>query len=151
MKKLVSIILLVFVFNLTTQAQKKGKRDRIKMTTEQHTNLAVKKMTLALDLSEKQQNQITPLIKAQAEERKAAMEKRMELREEKKRPTADEMYAMQSKRLDNQIAFKNRMKNILDKNQFEKFQKMAKNRAQKGKKMMKKGMEKRRMHKDTKE
>lgn len=151
MKKLASIILLVFAFSLTTQAQKKGNRENAKMTTEQHINLAVKKMTLALDLSEKQQNQITPLIKAQAEERKAAMEKRMELREEKKRPTADEMYAMQSKRLDNQIAFKNRMKNILDKNQFEKFEKIAKKRAQKGKRIMKKGMEKRRMHKDTKE
>jgi len=134
MKKLASILVLVFAFSLTTQAQKK---ERVKMTVEQHTDLAIKKMTLALDLSEKQQNQITPLIKAQAIEREAAMEKRMELREEKKKPTADEMYAMQSKRLDNQIAFKNSMKNILDKDQFEKFEKIAKERAQKGKDKMK--------------
>jgi hypothetical protein len=143
MKKIASILVLVFAFTLTTQAQKKRKEKGPKLSVEQHTDLAVKKMTLALDLSEKQQNQITPLIKAQASEKKAAMESRKEARKSDKKPTADEMYAMQSKRLDNQIAFKNSMKNILNKEQFEKFEKMAKRRMQKGKKMKEKGAEKR--------
>ncbi len=153
MRKIASILVLVFAFTLTTQAQKKRKDKRPKLSIEQHTDLAVKKMTLALDLSEKQQKQIAPLIKAQATARKAAMEKRKEARKNKTKPTADEMYAMKSKQLDKQIAFKNSMKNILNAEQFEKFEKMAKKRMQKGKKMKKKiaVMKKKKMAKKNKE
>ncbi|APZ48024.1 hypothetical protein BW723_02230 [Polaribacter reichenbachii] len=144
MKKLIGIFVLVFVFTLTTQAQKKRGYKKAQMTVEQHTDLAVKRMTLALDLSDKQQNQIKPLIKAQAEERKAGMEKRKEARKSDTKPTADEMYAMQSKRLDAQIAFKSNMKKILNDEQFAKFEKMNKGRKMKGKKN-KKDMKERRM------
>jgi periplasmic protein CpxP/Spy len=144
MKKIVSILVLVLAFTLTTQAQKKRKDQKPKLSVEQQADLAVKKMTLALDLSKKQQNQIAPLIKAQASERKAAMEKRKKARINEEKPTADEMYAMQSKRLDNQIVFKNKMKEILDATQFEEFEKMAKRRMQKGKQMKEKGAQKKR-------
>merc|ERR1711916_244693 len=117
---------------------KKRKEKRPKLTVEQHTDLALKKMTLALDLSEKQQNQVEPLLKAQAEKRKAAMEKRKEMQKNNTKPSAEEVYKMQAERLDDQIAMKNRMKNILNKEQFEKFEKMARARKMKGKKMMKK-------------
>lgn len=139
MKRFTSILVLVFAFTLTTQAQKKRKDKRPELSTEQRTTLAIKKMTLALDLSEKQQNAIKPLINAQGAGKKAAMEKRKEMRKNKTKPTADEMFAMKNKQLDNQIAFKTKMKDILNKDQFEKFKKMAKRRMQKGKKMMKKG------------
>jgi hypothetical protein len=138
MKKIASILVLVFCFTLTTQAQKKRKDKRPKLSVEQYSELAVKKMTLALDLSEKQQNQIAPLIKAKATERKAAMEKRKEMKKNGTKPTADEIYAMKNKQLDNKIAFKNKMKDILSKEQFEKFEKMAKRKMQKGKKMKEK-------------
>jgi hypothetical protein len=131
MKKLASILLLVFAFTLTTNAQRQKKQmnqKRDNLTLEQRVTLGVKKMTLALDLSEKQQNQIKPLISAQATGKKEAMLKRKENRDAKKRPTSDEIYAMKSKQLDNQIAFKNKMKNILNKDQFEKFEKMQKGR-----------------------
>ena len=140
MRKLVAILVMVFSIAFTTQAQqKRGEKleKRPKLSVEQHTDLALKKMTLALDLTEKQQNQIKPLLKMQAQEKKAAMEKRKEMRENRKRPTADEMYAMQAKKLDNQIAMKNSMKRILDKEQFEKFEKMARARKAKAKKGMK--------------
>lgn len=134
MKKVASILILVFAFTLTAQAQKKGKdhKQGPKFTVEQRAELAVKKMTLKLDLTDKQQDQIKPIISAQAAARKAAMESRKENREAGKKPTSDEIFAMKSKQLDNQIAFKNKMKNILTKEQFEKFEKMMKNR--KGKK-----------------
>lgn len=152
MKKLASILVLVFAFTLTTQAQKKRKEKRPQLSVEQHTNLAVKKMTLALDLSEKQQNQITPLLKAQAAARKEAMTKRKAMKESDAKPTADEIYEMQSKRLDNQIAFKSNLKDILNKEQFEKFEKIAKRRMQKGKKMKGKAdKKKRRMAKERDE
>ena len=99
MKKLASILVLVFAFSLTTQAQKKRKEKRPQLTIEQHTNLAVKKLTLALDLSEKQQNKIKPLIQAQAAGKKAAMQKMKEFKKSETKPTSDEVYAMQSKRL----------------------------------------------------
>lgn len=140
MKKIASILILVFAFTLTTQAQKKGKRNNDKgsrLTVEQFSNLAVKKMTLALDLSDKQQGEVKTLISAQAAAKKAAMQSRKENREANKKPSADEIYEMKSKQLDNQIAFKNKMKNILNKDQFEKFEKMRKGRKGKGKKMMK--------------
>ena len=153
MKKVVSILVLVFAFTLTTQAQKKERKERkerterrekIKLSTEQQVDLAVKKMTLKLDLTEKQQREIKPLIAAKVKGRKAAMEKRKEFKKAGKKPTSDELYDVKSKMLDNQIAAKNKMKNILNKEQFEKFEKMQKGRKRmalnkmKGKKRSKK-------------
>lgn len=140
MRNLVNILVLVFAFSLTTTAQKKRKDKRPKLSIEQHTNLAIKKMTLALDLTEKQQIQIKPLLQAQAEKRKAAKEKREEMRKNNTKPTADEMYKMQADRLDDQIAMKGKMKEILNKEQFEKFEKMARSRKMKAKQKMKKMM-----------
>jgi len=146
MKNLATILAFVFAFTFTTQAQKQKKRShkRPQLTIEQHTNLAIKKITLDLDLSENQQNKIKPLIAAKMTERKAFMEKRKEARKERKKPTADEVYALKSKVLDNQIAMRNSMKEILNKEQFEKFEKMQKVRKMRTKKMkMKKMQEKR--------
>jgi protein CpxP len=137
MKKIASILILVFAFTLAVQAQKKGKHNErgSKLTVEQYADLAVKKMTLGLDLSKKQQSQIKPLIHAQVASKKAAMFQRKENRSKKQRPTGDEIYEMKSKQLDHKIAFKNKMKDILDKKQFEKFEKMKKGRKIKGMKM----------------
>lgn len=150
MKNLATILVFVFAFTFTAEAQKRRQEKRPQLTVEQQTNLALKKMTLALDLSEKQQNKIQPLLKQQAIKRKAAMEKRKEMRKNETKPTADEMYAMQSARLDDQIAMRNSMKEILNASQFEKFEKMAKARKMRGKKMMQQRgqMQKRRMQRD---
>ncbi|MDG1396921.1 MAG: hypothetical protein P8P88_00895 [Polaribacter sp.] len=151
MKQFASILVLVFAFTLSTQAQKKRNEKRPELSIEQQTNLAIKQMTLTLDLSEKQQNQITPIMTAQAASKKTAMEKRREMRKNKTKPTADEIYEMKSKFLDNQIAFKNSMKEILNEEQFLKFQKMAKRKIKKGKDMKQKAMmKKRKMIKDEK-
>ena len=143
MKNLATILAFVFAFTYTTQAQKQKKRShkRPQLTIKQHTNLAIKKMTLDLDLSENQQNKIKPLIAAKMTERKAFMEKRKEARKERKKPTADEVYTLKSKMLDNQIAMRNSMKEILNKEQFEKFEKMQKVRKMRTKKMKMKKMQ----------
>ena len=153
MKKIVSILVLVFAFTLTTQAQKKRKQQRPQLTTEQQVDLAIKQMTLNLDLTAAQQRQIRPLIAAKIADRKAAKEKRKALKDAKKKPTSDELYAMKSKALDKKIEMKKKMKNILNKEQFEKFEKMQKRRTMKGKKMLKKrkGMKKRKERKERKE
>jgi protein CpxP len=138
MKKLASILILAFTFTVTVQAQKKGKQNERgpKLTMEQNANLAVKKMTLGLDLSEEQQSQIKPLINSQAAARKVAMESRKENRATNKKPSADEIYVMRSAQLDNQIAFKNKLRNILNKEQFEKFEQMKNNKKEKGRKII---------------
>ncbi|WP_445749574.1 hypothetical protein [Polaribacter sp.] len=151
MKNLATFILLAIAVTFTANAQEKtgqkNKQNRPQFTAEQHTELSVKRLTLALDLNEKQQNQIKPLLMAQATQRKAAMEKMKKARENKQRPSEEEIFAMENQKLDNQIAMKNKMKEILTKEQFEKFEKIAKMRKMKGEKMMeaRKGM-KNRMH-----
>ena len=141
MKKIASILVFVFAITLTTQAQKKGDHKRPEFSTEQQTNLMVKKMTLKLDLTEKQQRQVSPIFEAQIVEKKAMMQKRKAAKDAKRKPTSDERYAMKSEMLDKQIAMKNSMKNILNPAQFEKFEKM-KERKMRG---MKRKMHKKRI------
>jgi hypothetical protein len=143
MKNFATILVLAFTVTFTANAQQqKDKQNRPQFTIEQQTELSVKRMTLALDLNEKQQNQLKPLLKVQATQRKAAMEKMKKAREAKQRPSDDELFAMKNQQLDNQIAMKSKMKEILTKEQFDQFEKMAKVR---GQKMMeaRKGMKKR--------
>lgn len=135
MKKVASILVFVFAFTLITQAQKKRKNQKPKLSMEQHTILAVKKMTLELDLSKKQQDQMMPLIKAKVIARKEAIEKKKALKKSNSNLSADAIFRMKSNILDNQIAMKKNMKEILNKEQFEKFEKISKLRMIKGKKM----------------
>ena len=132
MKNITSILILVFLFTFTIQAQKK-RGYKQQPTINQQTSLKVKQMTLALDLSDKQQQQLTPLLRAEITFRQAAIEKRKEARKQKKRPSSDEIYAIKSQELDNKISMKRSMKNILNKTQFETFKKMYKQRIKKKK------------------
>jgi lipopolysaccharide export LptBFGC system permease protein LptF len=139
MKKIITIILLVFAFTLTAQAQKGKRKMRAeKLSTEQQTILAVKKMTLSLDLTASQQNELKPLVAKKISDRKAHYKKMKATQKKRKKLSADERFAKVNERLDNQIAMKRKMKKILNKEQFEKFEKTNKNRKKKGKKMMRK-------------
>ena len=57
MKKLVGLTVLIFLVSLTINAQnsKRGNRNNSQFTPEQSATLQAKKMTLNLDLTEKQQ------------------------------------------------------------------------------------------------
>ena len=61
------------------------------------------------------------------------MEKRKEAREQKKRPTSDEVYAIKMQLLDNKISLKRSMQEILNTTQFETFKKVYKQRMKKKK------------------
>ena len=74
----------------------------------------------------------------QAAQRKTAMEKMKKARENKQKPSEEELFTMRSQQLGNQIAMKKSMKEILTKEQFEEFEKMVKMRKTKGKKMLEK-------------
>ncbi|MGG6230308.1 Spy/CpxP family protein refolding chaperone [Tenacibaculum sp. SDUM215027] len=136
MKKLLTILILAVGFTVTTQAQRGDKVKHEKLTAEQKTELAVKKMTLQLDLTEAQQRQIKPLIAEQVSERQEMWTKRKAMKESGNKPTADQRYAMKSKMLDKQIAHKTEMKRILNEQQYERYEKMT---ARKMKRHKKKG------------
>ena len=137
MKNLVSILVLVFAFTFTAQAQKKRENMGSKLTIEQQTTLAVKKMTLVLDLSDKQQEQIKPIIMSKIKNKNDFTEKRKAAKVNKQKPTSDEIFAIKIKQLDNQIMMKNSIKNILNEKQFDKFEKMHKSRTKMAKNKMK--------------
>jgi len=135
---LMMVIAVTFTANTQEKTAQKKRQNRRQFTVEQNTELAVKRMTLALDLNEKQQNQIKPLLMTQAAQRKTAMEKMKKARENKQKPSEEELFTMRSQQLGNQIAMKKSMKEILTKEQFEEFEKMVKMRKTKGKKMLEK-------------
>ena len=143
MKKVITLLVLVFAFIFSTQGQNKKAKRASKLTIEQQTTLAVKKMTLALDLSEKQQNDIKPILMAKITERKMAIKKRKAAKKAKERPSANEIYEMKMKQLDGLILIKSKMKNILDEKQYERFEEMQKRRMKMAlkKKKMRKGKE----------
>ncbi|WP_420551481.1 hypothetical protein [Tenacibaculum aiptasiae] len=154
MKKLIALFVLAVGFTLTTQAQKGKKGDFEKLTVEQQTELAVKKMTLKLDLTPAQQRKIKPLLAEKIAKRKAMHEKRKAMKEsgkERKKLTADERFAKKSAMLDAQIAFKADMKRILNEKQYERFEKMATKMKHKAKKKMKRRKHKKRHHKNDDE
>lgn len=153
MKNLVKILVVAIIaFTTSTNAQRERHHDKNMedFTIEQHTNLAVKRLTLDLDLTESQQKQIKPLLEKQFTERKAMKEKRKAAKKAKQKPTAEERYAMHSKMLDDQILRKRKMKSILTKEQYDKFEKMHHRKEMKMRKRMEKHKEKK-LRKERKE
>ena len=144
MKKIASIILLVFAVVFTTDAQQKRKRMRKeKMTPEQSATLAVKRMALNLELSDAQQRKIKPLLVAQMKEKQALWKEIKKAKTEKEKITAEKRFKEANARLDSQLAFQKKMKTILNAEQYEKFKKMQAAKKRIGKR--KKGAMKRRM------
>lgn len=151
MKKVISLIVLVLVVSFTSQAQRKMKNeDREPLSVEQKTTLSVKKLTLALDLTEKQQREVRPLIAEKIAKRKKMHEEFKARKESAKKLTKDERYERMNAKLDEKIAFKAKMKQILNKEQYEKYEKIAAKRMRKGKRKMKKHAKKRKHRKEHK-
>ena len=146
MKKLLTVLVLAVGFTVTTQAQKGDKGKREQLTVEQQTELEVKKMTLKLDLTEAQQNQIKPLIAKKVAERKEMWTKRKAMKESDSKPSSEERYAMKTKMLDKQIAYKTEMKRILNEQQYERFEKMAARKMNRHKKKGDRKMHEKRKH-----
>ena len=129
MKRL--IITALLVVGLTSFAQDKkemeNRPDRPqmeKMSPAQRNELMLKKMTLELDLNAKQQEQFKGIIAEKSTKMETMKGDPMEKKGEWKRPTADERFAMENKRLDEQIAMQNKVKSILAPDQFEKWKQL---------------------------
>lgn len=122
MKKSILTFAVLICFVFTTTAQKKQqKHQKPEFTIEQQTTLAVKKLTLALDLSESQQGKMQPLLKDMISSKQEMMNSRKA--NEGKRPelSSDEIYAKMIQKLDQQIAFQTKVKKVLSKEQYAKW------------------------------
>ncbi|MGS2762161.1 DUF4890 domain-containing protein [Sinomicrobium sp. M5D2P9] len=128
MKKLLSLaIALTLVTGVMAQEKREGrtlekKKHRVErfkdFTPEQMAELRTKQMALKLDLSQAQQKEVLKLNKELAEKRKAGFEKFKEARATKKEWTAEQRFAFMNERLDARLAVQNKMKNILDEEQY---------------------------------
>ena len=125
-KVLVTTVLLIGMMGYSQRGQhfdseQRGMKD---MTPEQIAILKTKKMTLALDLSDAQQKDIQKINLENALERKALMLERKAKKEESEqsKPSADERFDFQNGRLDRMIAQKEKMKQILLEEQFQKWE-----------------------------
>lgn len=148
MKKIASIVLVALI-TVSTFAQEQQRRQKHhEFTAEQIAEIQTKRMTLHLDLTSDQQEQILEINKQHAVERKQKMEERKALKESKKELTSDEIFTKKSARLDNMIAHKAEMKKILNEEQFEKWSTSKKHRMHKMKKKAgKRKMQRRKMRK----
>jgi len=143
MKKLFILALTLVTIQVTAQQQmnKEGKNHKSKfenMTPEQAATTQTKKMTLALDLTEVQQEKIQKLNLENAKQRKATMEAHKSMKEsgEFQKLSDEQKMDLKNARLDKQIARKKQMKEILDEKQYEKFsEKMAQNQKRKKEKI----------------
>ncbi|TMM52202.1 hypothetical protein FEE95_21180 [Maribacter algarum] len=134
MKKVV--VLLMILVATASFAQEGGKRKgKLKnMSPEQVATLQTKKATLALDLSERQQEQIKALLLEKAEIRESKMAAQKGRKDDLGEPvTVDERFARESERLDYQIAQKEKLQQILSKEQMAKWEEMQKRRGHRGK------------------
>ena len=131
MKKLCIIAIAFITLQATAQDQKpaltKSKVERVKsdMTPEDIAQIQTKKMTLELDLNESQQKQVNALLLEEARnraEKKEAYNKIKDNAEAKAALTKEDRVKMMNERLDNQIAMKAKMKNILNADQYAKWE-----------------------------
>jgi protein CpxP len=101
-------------------------------------------MALMLDLTEAQQKEVKAIHLEQAKKRKAQMEARKKTMDEGKdlKPSKEDRFNRMNSQLDNQLATKSKFKSILNKEQFEKFEKAnAMKGRQKGKMKGKRGQQ----------
>jgi len=133
MKKLLVIALALFTFTgFAQQMNKERMNDRLtkrgKMDPEKRASIQTKRMALALDLSANQQSEVENALKNhfQEEQEKVSAQKKP-----KKELTEDERHQMLTEKLDAQIALKEKMKNILNEEQYAKYSKMMDRRMQK--------------------
>jgi protein CpxP len=126
MKNLVLIALALFTFTLSAQPgdhprkEKKEMVDKAKdWTPEQKAELATKKMTLALNLSEAQQKKVYPI---QLKIMKNRAQMRLQ-KDKKSELSSKELFDVQNDRLANKIKTKEQLKAILTAEQFDKLEK----------------------------
>lgn len=119
------ILAMAMMVGVGVNAQDRKQRPE-PLKPEQRAELQAKRMTLALDLNEKQQKDVQKLLIEKSKQRAEFRREHMAQRHAEKKPTADERFAMKSKMLDDRIAMKSEMKKILTPEQFSSLEKIKK-------------------------
>ncbi|SHI73032.1 hypothetical protein [Flavobacterium terrae] len=136
MKKTLLIVLaIVSLSGAYAQERTTEKPRRERMTLEQRNQLQLKRMTANLDLTPSQQKEMAVIIADQNSKREAKIAEIKANKEAKKQLTADERFKMENEKLDAQIEHKAKMKKVLNKEQFEKWEKNQEKRNEKMHKM----------------
>ncbi|WP_396601966.1 hypothetical protein [Algibacter sp. R77976] len=148
--KRILIIALALVSLQAIAQEKKGKQNKgnrgqemMNLPAEDIATIQTKKMTLFLDLNKSQQEKIQKINLENATKRKEMMAERKAKKEsgEAKKPTPEQRLEMENARLDHKIAMKAKMKDILNEDQYVKWEKSLAKKGKKGKDR-KKGMKK---------
>lgn len=118
---------LLLLFGLSAYGQHEHRIPRhekeVQLKPEQRAELHAKKLTLALDLSTSQQQQVQEVFLAKEAERSARKEDLKQSDSVRRDP--QHRYKRMNQRLDAMIAHKNEMKEILTEEQYEKWEKIA--------------------------
>ena len=132
MKKVILIAIALVAIKVSAQEknqrpnQERGARmEKMQdLSPEEMATLQTKKMTLHLDLNESQQREIQKLNLENATERKARMEAHKAKRESgsMEKPSKEERLKMMNEMLDHKIAMKAKMKEILNADQYAKWE-----------------------------
>lgn len=141
MKQLAILLVMLTSVGISAQrhdGQRMRKRPQMDMTAEEMATLQTKHMTLALDLTEKQQDKVYEinLEKAQFRKEKWAEIKAAKESGEWEKPTPEARFEMENERLDRQIAMQEEMRNVLDEKQYETWKKFSNRKKMHGKKKM---------------
>ncbi len=150
MKNLIMIALAIVTLNVSAQerktdSQKSVVKERMEMrqdmTAEEMASLQTKKMTLHLDLTSAQANEVEKLLLIEAKNRKEKMAERKANMDKADaiKPSKEDHLKMLNARLDHQIEMKKNMKSILNAEQYEKFETMQSNKQSMTGKMSHKG------------
>ncbi|MDO5979742.1 hypothetical protein [Flavivirga spongiicola] len=129
MKKLIVIAIALISIQAIAQTERRDRSERAQkmnnLSAEEMATLKTKKMTLFLDLNESQQKEVQKINLENATLRKTMMAQRKARRTNgtAQRPTKEERLKMENARLDHKIAMKAKMKNILNKEQYVKWEK----------------------------
>ncbi|MBF4983770.1 hypothetical protein FNJ87_05290 [Nonlabens mediterrranea] len=129
MKKIIVLLaLMVMTVGQAQDGRKEKRGERMKdVTPQEMATIQSKKLTLALDLSDQQEKDVYQVLFKQAEKRKANKIPR----EDREKLTDDQKKEARLKMLDEKIAVKRKMKNILNEEQYTKWEKMMKQRGKK--------------------
>ena len=130
MKYIVTTMLLCLTITVAAQTGN-GHQRRAQLSPEQQATLTTKKMTLALDLNTKQENEVYKVQLEQAQKRKSFMDERK--KEDRPELTKEQRFELEIKKLDHKIAVQREMKSILTADQFELWRKMNHRNKQKRK------------------
>ncbi|MEP3836462.1 MAG: hypothetical protein ABJM36_02390 [Algibacter sp.] len=145
MKKLILVAVALFALQVSAQEDKNEKHNRgergergermMNLSAEEMATFQTKKMTLALDLNNTQQAKIYKINLENANKRKEMMADHKAKKEsgDAKKPTQKERLAMANARLDQKIAEKAKMKDILNNEQYAKWEKSQERMGNKGK------------------